>query len=50
MIYEITKVELYGISWLNYFTLGLILTILSLIAVFVFAYFDVKKMAMKIVY
>lgn len=43
MIYEITKVELYGISWLNYFTLGLILTILSLIAVFVFAYFDVKK-------
>lgn len=43
MIYEITKVELYGISWLNYFTLGLILTIFSLIAVFVFAYFDVKK-------
>lgn len=43
MIYEITKVELYGISWLNYFTLGLILTILSLIAVFVFAYFVVKK-------
>ena len=43
MIYEITKVELYGISWLNYLTLGLILTILSLIAVFVFAYFDVKK-------
>ena len=43
MIYEIMKVELYGISWLNYFTLGLILTILSLIAVFVFAYFDVKK-------
>ena len=43
MIYEITKVQLYGISWLNYFTLGLILTILSLIAVFVFAYFAVNK-------
>lgn len=43
MIYELTKVELYGISWLNYFTLGLILTIISLIVVFVFAYFDVKK-------
>jgi hypothetical protein len=43
MIYEFTKVELYGISWLNYFTLGLILTIISLIAVFVFAYFAVKK-------
>lgn len=43
MIYEITKVELYGISWLNYFTLGLILTISSLIAVFIFGYFDMKK-------
>lgn len=43
MIYELEKVELYGISWLNYFTLGLILTTISLIAVFVFVYFDLKK-------
>ena len=42
MIYELTKVELFGISWLNYFTLGLILTIISLIAVFVFGHFDMK--------
>ena len=43
MIYELEKVKLYGISWLNYFTLGLILTIISLIAVFVFVHFDLKK-------
>lgn len=43
MIYELEKVELYGISWLNYFTLGLILTTISLIAVFVFVHFDLKK-------
>lgn len=28
MIYELEKVELYGISWLNYSVIGLILTIL----------------------
>lgn len=43
MIYELEKVKLYGISWLNYFTLGLILTTISLIAVFVFVHFDLKK-------
>ena len=43
MIYELEKVKLYGISWLNYFTLGLSLTIISLIAVFVFVHFDLKK-------
>lgn len=42
MIYELEKIELFGISWLNYFTLGLILTIISLIAVFVFVHFDMK--------
>ena len=50
MIYELEKVKLYGISWLNYFTLGLILTTISLIAVFVFVHFDMKKMGKKMVY
>lgn len=42
MIYELEKVELFGISWLNYFTLGLILTIICVIAAFVFVHFDMK--------
>lgn len=32
MIYELEKLELNGISWLNYYTLGLIVTIFSLVA------------------
>ena len=32
MIYELEKIELNGISWLNYYTLGLIVTIFSLVA------------------
>ena len=42
MIYELEKVKLFGINWLNYFTLGLILKIICLIAVFVFVHFDMK--------
>lgn len=42
MIYELEKIELYGISWLNYFTLGLILTIISLIVSLIFVHFDLK--------
>lgn len=32
MIYELEKLELNGVSWLNYYTLGLIGTIFSLVA------------------
>lgn len=42
MIYELEKVEMFGISWLNYFTFGLILTIISLIAGLIFVHFDLK--------
>lgn len=42
MIYELEKMELFGISWLNYFTFGLILTIISLIIGLIFVHFDLK--------
>ena len=38
MIYELEKVQLYGISWLNYSIIGLILTILLIILTVLWIY------------
>lgn len=43
MIYELEKVQLYGISWLNYSIIGLILTILLIILTVLWIYKTIYK-------
>jgi glucan phosphoethanolaminetransferase (alkaline phosphatase superfamily) len=43
MIYELEKVQLYGISWLNYSIIGLILTILLIMLFILWIYKTIYK-------